>query len=145
MKKLIFLFSLCLPFAVFANCPLPHSLTYQCHELNGNRMCTWSPRNGWYQGSADLNPALSEGDHAPIRSFEKAIWFPYLDDQHGATLCYYRGPQNEKIVLFQQTGYGTVPPPKGSLWNPETGGEFPGGLECYADTVRCNFAFGERF
>ncbi|HEX2548940.1 MAG TPA: hypothetical protein VHM20_03865, partial [Gammaproteobacteria bacterium] len=80
----------------------------------------------------------------PLHSFEKAIWFPYADEQHGATTCYYRTKHGERITLFQQTGYGTVPRPSGVHWHPESSGDFPGGLECAASTVTCYFDFGER-
>ena len=144
MKKILITLITCLSATtLFANCPAPHTIIYQCHEWNGNKMCTWNPRFGWYQGSSDLSPSLRDGDHLPLGSFEKAIWFPYADDTHGATTCYYRGPEGERVTLFQQTGYGTVPPPLRGPWNP-TSEDFPGGLECTANTAICQFDFGAR-
>lgn len=144
MKKWILLVYF-LPVFSFANCPLPHTITYQCHDLNGKPKCVWGPRMGWYQGSGSEDPNLQDGEHAPLHSFEKAIWFPYADDQHGATTCYYRASNGERITLFQQTGYGAVPRPLGSNWQTETSGDFEGGLECVDNTVSCRFDYGERF
>jgi hypothetical protein len=146
MKKiLLFTMLTCFSASVLANCPAPHTIIYQCHEFNGHKMCTWNPRLGWYQGSADLSPSLTEGDHLSPRSFEKAIWFPYADETHGATTCYYRGPEGERVTLFQQTGYGSVPPPTGNIWHPTTEADFTGGLECTLNTTACDFEFGEKW
>jgi hypothetical protein len=127
---------------VYANCPLPQTISYQCHDFEGRKMCTWGPDNGWYQGSADDSPLVKAGDRLASNAFKKAIWLPYIDEKHGATRCFYRGPYGENVNLFQQTGYGDVPPPVGPLW---TGSSMePGALECTKSASDCKFEFGER-
>lgn len=147
-KKLLlltfFISFLGLSFKTFANCAHPLTVIYKCHEWNGHKICTWGPLGGWYEGSSDYSSSLHDGDHLGADAFKKAIWYPYRDASHGATTCLYVGPEGEKVTLFQQTAYGEVPPPSGSLWKPSDEVGFPDSLECTANTATCKFEFGER-
>lgn len=131
--------------AVNANCPHPLSVVYKCDEWMGHRMCTWNPIRGWYQGSSDKSASVKDGDHLPYNAFKKALWFPYKDEQNGATNCFYVGPEGESITLVQKTGYGSVPKPSGRLWKPSTVAGFPpSSVECTVGSAACQFEFGER-
>ncbi len=144
MHKKILLFIALLPVLsniAYANCPQPQTISYQCHDVRGHKMCTWGPDNGWYQGNADENPLVKDGDRLTSNAFKKAIWYPYIDETHGATRCFYAGPFGEDVNLFQQTGYGSVPPPVGSLWTASS--MEPGALECTASASACKFEFGQ--
>ncbi len=144
MKKiLLFPLLLLLASAVHANCPLPQTISFQCHDFQGHKMCTWQPDNGWYQGSAD-DTSIQEGTRLAPGAFKKAVWFPYVDDNFGATNCFYVGPRGEKITLFQQTGYGSVPRPAGKLWKISSMKGYPYVLACLTSASECKFEFGER-
>jgi len=146
MHKKILSFSFLLPFLsniAFANCPQPQTISYQCHMIKGRNICTWGPDNGWYQGNSDENP-VKDGERLSPNAFTQAVWFPYNDDSHGATSCYYKGPYGETVNLFQQTGYGTVPPPVGSLWTKIRWEGFPYALSCSSSAFACKFEFGEK-
>jgi hypothetical protein len=123
-----------------ANCPPPQTISYNCHDIPGRKVCTWDPDNGWFEGNTGHGP-IKDGYRLPPDSFHKAFWYPYLDDNHGAAECFYIGPYNETVTLSQQTGYGSVPPPAGSLWTNKTMHDFSG-LECSENTSACNFKFG---
>lgn len=146
MRNKILLLAFILSFLsniALANCPNSQTISYQCHDWKGRKMCAWSPDNGWYQGSTDDRP-VKDGDRLASDAFHKAIWYPYLDESHGATRCLYVGPYGEKVNLFQQTGYGTVPLPEGTLWIPTSMEGFLDALECSASASACKFEFGER-
>lgn len=150
MKKKLLLLPLLVSLSILsaeanANCPQPRTVIYKCADWNGHKMCTWGPMGGWYQGSADNSPSLKDGDHLGPDAFQKAVWFPYRDEAHGATNCFYKGPEGERVTLFQQTGYGDVPPPVGKLWTPSTVEGFPNAFECTVGAAACKFEFGERF
>jgi hypothetical protein len=144
-KKILLLFfslsSYFLSMIGYANCPQPQTISYQCHDVQGRKMCTWGPDNGWYQGNADDSPFIKDGDRLGSNAFKKALWFPYIDETHGATHCFYTGPYGEDVNLFQQTGYGNVPPPVGPLWRDSS--VEPGALECTTSASACKFEFGE--
>jgi len=136
--------SLCSFFSinVLANCPDPSTIVYHCYEMAGHKICSWNPTQGWYQGSGDYSESLKDGDTLPPNSFKRAIWFPYLGDNNGATSCYYQGPEGELVTLFQQTGYGDVPKPTGNNWIPtNTVPNFPESLECLESIGACEFDF----
>jgi hypothetical protein len=139
-------FFLVSPVIAFANCPLPSTVVYHCYDWgDGNKICTWGPMNGWYQGSADYAPGLTDG--AKAVDLIKAIWYPYPDEngEMGTTNCFYKGPEGETFNLFQQTAHGEVPKPTGRNWlkdNGESG--FTNALACYQNSRQCDFDFGER-
>jgi hypothetical protein len=141
-KCLSLLLIFCFSIRAEANCPDPQTISYQCQEVKGRKMCTWSPDNGWYQGNTDEHP-VKNGERLASNAFHLAIWYPYLDENHGATRCLYVGPYGEKVNLFQQTGYGSVPPPIGTLWTDSFMEGFPGALECSTSASACKFKFGE--
>lgn len=141
MTQFIIFLSALLSGATYANCPLPHHVTYEAHEMNGHTYSTWSPKNGWYEGSGAASVGVKIGEHAA--SFVKATWFPYLDDLHGATNCFYLDSHGGLITLFQQTGYGDVPPPTERNWHQDTY-DSSKALSCMGNSLFCNFEFAER-
>src|SRR3990167_711102 len=98
MNRLYGFISLMLIFlnTAMANCPPPQSISYQCHQVKGRQMCVWAPDKGWYQGNADENP-VKDGERLGANSFKQTFWFPYVDDSHGATQCFYVGPFGETV------------------------------------------------
>lgn len=140
LRTILFL-SIFIAGAASANCPLPHHVTFHHHEMNGHSYGTWDSKNGWYQGTSDASGTISDGDH-PV-SFVKAIWFPYLDNTHGATDCYYVDAHGNTLTLFQQTGYGEVPNPSGNNWHDDTFGSLKA-LSCTTGTALCRFDFADR-
>ncbi len=130
------------PLSALANCPDPSTIVYQCYEMAGHKICTWNPTNGWYQGSGDYSESLNDGDVLPPNSFKRAIWYPYVSENNGATSCYYTGPEGELVTLFQHTGYGDVPRPQSNNWFPtNTVPNFPESLECLESASACKFDF----
>lgn len=85
---------------------------------------------------------MHDGDTLGPNSFQRAIWYPYRDEEHDATTCYYQGPEGERVTLFQRTGYGEVPRPVGTSWTDTSMDEFPFALECVVSPSACGFNFG---
>lgn len=141
-KTILFTFLCGIPIISLANCPSPSTVVFSCGSGNGQMICSWISTTGWYEGSGDPTGKAQPGDTAS--AFQSVIWMPYPnpDSKNGTTTCFYVSSFHEPIMLFQQTGYGTVPPPKGPLWTPFSS-DSKNGLTCSQSENTCHFNFGD--